>query len=81
MQEGGGTDGPSGASGNAHEESTTKEHGSSWIFERFLTWANALRRVQCSVFSLVTAAEYQQTFDQLVGQELQLRVVDGFERV
>jgi hypothetical protein len=31
----------------------TKEYGSSWILERYLTWANALRRVQCSVFSLV----------------------------
>jgi hypothetical protein len=32
----------------------TKEYGSSWIFERYLTWANALRRVHCSVFSLVS---------------------------
>jgi hypothetical protein len=39
--------------------SITKEYGSSWILERYLTWANALRRVQCSVFSLgnATAAE------------------------
>jgi hypothetical protein len=31
----------------------TKENGSSWIFEPFLTWANAVQRVQCSAFSLV----------------------------
>jgi len=31
----------------------TKEYGSSWIFELRLTWANALRRVQRSVFALV----------------------------
>jgi hypothetical protein len=31
----------------------TKEYGSSWIFELCLTWANALRRVQRSAFSLV----------------------------
>jgi hypothetical protein len=30
----------------------TKEYGSSWIFERCLTWANVLQRVQRSAFSL-----------------------------
>ncbi len=34
----------------------TKEYGSSWIFEPCLTWANVLRRVQRSVFSLVTGS-------------------------
>jgi hypothetical protein len=30
----------------------TREYGSSWLFELRLTWANALRRVQRSPFSL-----------------------------
>jgi len=29
----------------------------------------------------LTAGEYQETFDQLVGQGLRLRVVDGFQRI
>jgi hypothetical protein len=33
-------------------QATTKEYGSSWIFELGLTWANALRRVQHSAFVL-----------------------------
>jgi predicted ATP-dependent serine protease len=40
----------------------TKEYGSSWIFERCLTWANVLQRVQRSAFSLVCVLSVPLTF-------------------
>jgi hypothetical protein len=48
------------------QHAVTKEYESSWIFERCLTWANALQPVQHPAFSLVNVNVRQRASTRLI---------------